>query len=224
MRSARSHEGRAASPSRRGEAGQAGRSKPEEHLVGGQEGLASWLVGGVLLGAQEPAALVDGGARGGPGLLDQRRPGAIRRQVGQLAGGQGEVGQLEKRVELLVGAERGVAAAPVGMMAARPAAIGSLAAQEQPAQVIGDDGGVLVVAAARPGRQQQASLPPAVSRPGQRQDAMVRQQATLARSHLERRAGPHVGGRPVVQLPDAAHEPGRDTQWSGLGDRAWVRR
>ena len=70
-----------------------------------------------------------------------------------------EVGQLEQRVELLVGPERRVVGPAVGRCARSPAAVRPLAAQEEPAQVVGHDGSVVVVPAACPGRQQQARLP-----------------------------------------------------------------
>src|SRR5262249_24850722 len=92
------------------------------------------------------------------------------------------VGELEQRIELLVGLVDEVLGLAVREMAAQPQPVGPPAAAPQPAQVRSDQVEVLGVT------EQQKRLVVRIARPAQRQDAMVGADARLALADPERGA------------------------------------
>ena len=121
---------------------------PEEDLVGHEEGEGRRGAGGVLLAGDEAAAGIDGRLDGRPRVGHEGPPGMLGRQVREDAGRGHVVHELQEGVELLVGREAAVVRPAEGVVAALPGTVRPLAAQEEPAQMVGHDAGVLVMTAA----------------------------------------------------------------------------
>ena len=125
-------------PKLSGVGAQPGGGVPEQDLGGQQIGQGRGIVRRILLAGNEPELGVDG--QGLPGLGDHLPPaGLTRRGLGPDPGRLPVVEQLEHRIELLVGLERPVLYGAVREMAAHPA-VGPVAAEPQPAQVLGNHG------------------------------------------------------------------------------------
>jgi hypothetical protein len=180
---------------------QPGGCVPEQDLCGQQIRQGGRIVRRVLLAGEEPELGVD--RQCPPGSGDHFAPVAsTRRGLGPRPGHLPVVEQLEERVELLVGLERPILDRTIGQVAACPAVRAAVAADPQPAEMLGNhgEGAWLDV----PGGEQEECLVVRVAGPGQLEQPVVGEDAALAGSHGECRAAEDVVQH-AADPPDRLH-------------------